>query len=179
MFSIPNSSLLIIDVQGNLANSMHGADQLLNRVGLCIKTAKILELPILHTEQVPQKLGRTIPTLAELLPGLKPVEKATFSCWENSEFVQRLSDFKRQQIFVSGIEAHVCVFQTVSDLLKANFKVQIVTDAVSARTAENKNVAFQRMQGMGAILTSSEMMATELLRTAEHPKFKEVLSLIK
>ncbi|MCC6758873.1 MAG: hydrolase [Candidatus Omnitrophica bacterium] len=179
MFSIPNSVLLVIDVQGHLAQRMHEPSVLIDRVALCIKTAKILNLPIIYTEQVPEKLGKTNPVLSQLLHGITPIEKTTFSCWESSKFIEKLRGITRQQIFVTGIEAHVCVFQTVSDLLKANYKVQVVTDAVSSRTAENKMIAFERMENLGAILTSTEMMATELIRGAGHPNFKEILGLIK
>ena len=179
MFSIPNSMLLVIDVQGNLAHRMHESAVLIDRVALCIKAAKILNLPIIYTEQVPEKLGKTNPVLSQLLTGITPLEKTTFSCWESPEFIQKIRDVKRQQIFVVGIEAHVCVFQTVSDLLKANYKVQVVTDAVSSRTLENKMIAFERMENLGAILTSTEMMATELIRGSHHPNFKDILALIK
>ncbi len=179
MFSIPNSILLIIDVQGNLAQRMYQSSDLIPRIAMCIKAAKILKLPILYTEQVPQKLGKTNEELSSLLEGHMPIEKITFSCWESPEFVQKIRDTKRQQIIVVGIEAHVCIFQTVSDLLKANYKVQVVTDAVSSRTLDNKTIALQRMHDLGAILTSTEMMATELIRGAGHPNFKEILSLIK
>ncbi|MCB9771763.1 MAG: isochorismatase family protein [Candidatus Omnitrophica bacterium] len=179
MFSITNSALLVIDVQGNLAQRMHKAEHLLERICLCIKAAKIMELPIIYTEQIPAKLGKTTSTVAELLRDIIPIEKTTFSCWENPDFVQKIQSLKRSQIFVVGIEAHVCIFQTVSDLLKANFKVQIVTDAVSSRIEDNKTIALTRMKDLGAILTSSEMMATELMRTAEYKYFKEILSLIK
>lgn len=179
MFSIANSALLVIDVQGNLAQRMFKAEHLLERISLCIKAAKIMELPIIYTEQIPAKLGKTTPAIAELLRDIDPIEKATFSCWESPGFVQKLQSLKRQQIFIVGIEAHVCVFQTVSDLLKANFKVQVVTDAVSSRNEDNKLIALTRMKDLGAILTSTEMMATELMRTAEYQHFKEILSLIK
>lgn len=179
MFSIQNSILLVIDVQGNLAQRMHHAENLISRITLTIKAAQILEIPIIHTEQVPQKLGKTTPAIAELLKDTPPIEKSTFSCWERDMFVKKLCSLKRPQVFVVGIEAHVCVFQTVSDLLKANYKVQVVVDAVSARTLENKNTALQRMHDLGAILTSTEMMATELIRGAEHKNFKDILSLIK
>ena len=179
MFTIPNSILLVIDVQGNLAQAMHNAGDLSSRIGLLIKAAHIFDIPIICTEQVPQKLGKTSPDIMKILGEVKPIEKASFSAWGSTEFQAALKKSKRNQVIVTGIEAHVCVYQTVRDLLIEKFAVEVVTDAVSSRTAANKTIALQRMKDLGAGLTSTEMLVCELMKTAEYKNFREILSLIK
>ena len=93
--------------------------------------------------------------------------------------LQRSKKIKRKQIIIVGIETHVCVYQTVCDLVESKYEVQVVADAVSSRTQENKELALERIKAVGATLTSTEMIICELLRTTEHKKFKDILSLIK
>ncbi len=179
MFTPEKSILLVIDIQGKLAYAMHDKNHLLKHTQALIKMAHFLGIPIVYTEQVPDKIGKTVPEIANELSGLKPFIKKTFSCCQEESFAKALKAFFRKEIIVCGIEAHVCVFQTVYDLLKMSFKVQVVADAVSSRSEFNKMIALNRMEQEGAVLTSVEMLATELLRTSEHKNFKEVLQLIK
>ncbi len=179
MFDIEKSVLLVIDVQGQLAELMFEKDQFIHSLVRMIKAADILQIPILWTEQAPQKIGPTIPLIAHALPGHHPIEKTSFSCCINPAFMKNLSRINRQQILITGIETHVCVYQTVSDLIERKFQVQVVQDAVSSRTLENKEIGLERIRARGGELTSSETVICELLRTADHPKFKKILSLIK
>ncbi len=179
MFTIANSILLVIDVQGNLALGMHNAADLSSRISVVIKAAQILNIPIIYTEQVPQKLGETSPDIAKLLGNLKPITKASFSAWGSPEFQSALKKANRKNIIVTGIESHVCVYQTVRDLLQKKYVVEVVSDAVSSRSAANKTIALERMKALGAGITSSEMLVCELMKTAEHKNFREILSLIK
>ena len=175
-----NAALIVIDVQGKLAQLMQGKDALFENLGKVIRGAQILELPIFWNEQLPEKLGPTIPEVAALLaPAQRPLAKATFSCCGNPAFLEALQKAGRSQVLLAGIEAHVCVYQTCLELLDLQYEVHLVADAISSRTTENRGIALERMRGAGAIVTSVEMALFELLRVAEGPKFREMLKIIK
>ncbi len=179
MFKPETSVLLVIDVQGTLAHRMHEKEKLFKNLTSIIKAASILDIPVLWTEQAPQKIGATVSEIADLLTGLQPIAKTSFSCLKEPVFLAALRKLKRRQVIVLGIETHVCVYQTVADLVDGKYSVQVVTDAVSSRTAENKAHGLERIKATGAVLTCVEMIACELLGKAEGPKFKEILQLIK
>lgn len=179
MFSIDNSILLVIDVQGRLAQRMFEKKKLFKNIQTLIQGARRLDIPILCTEQAPEKIGKTIPEIARYLEGLTAIPKLSFSSCGEPFFLEKLRALKRTQIIVCGIETHVCVYQTAVDLIGHKFDVQVAADAVSSRTRENKHWGLERMKFLGVPLTSTEMIACELLRTARHKKFKDVLGLIK
>ena len=158
---------------------MHERDRVVKNIQVTIQAAQILDIPILWTEQVPEKIGETIPEIASHLHYLKPLKKTAFSCCKDEGFLAALKKLKRQHVVVVGIETHVCVYQTVADLLELKYEVQVVADAVSSRTEQNKKYGLKRMEQIGAGITCTEMIACELLEKAEGPNFKEVLKLIK
>ncbi len=171
--------LTIVDVQGKLAQMMSGKQALFENLQKIIKGIQALEIPILWVEQNPEGLGSTIPEVAELLAGINPISKLSFSCCKNERFIQALKAANCNQILIVGIEAHICVYQTAMDLVKLDHEVEVVTDAVSSRTVENKNVALQKMSSAGVSLTSTEMALFELLEVAEGEQFKEILKIVK
>ena len=179
MLNIEQTALVIVDVQGKLATLMHEQEQLYKNLVALIKSARILNLPIIWMEQMPEKLGATIPELAAELEGLQPISKTSFSCVGNEAFCESLEMSNRDQILMVGIEAHICVYQTAMDLLSAELHVEVVTDAVSSRAEANKLVALDKLATAGAEMTSVEMCLFELMRGASHPKFKEISQLIK
>jgi len=179
MLTINSTVLLIIDVQGKLAHLMFERESLFENLKKLIKGAKILEIPILWTEQCPQKIGPTIPQVSQLLTGVQPIPKINFSCCDNERFMQELEALNRKQILITGIEAHICIYQTTVDLVNLEYEVQIVADAVSSRKAEDKKIVIENIKNIGASLTSTEMALFELLRVAEGPKFKEILNIVK
>ena len=179
MFSPENSLLLVIDIQGKLARLMHKKSELFRNVSTLIQATALLEIPTIITEQVPDKMGPTIPEITEFIKYYHPIPKSCFSCCGDDHFNQELEALNRKQIIVTGIEAHVCVYQTVSDLLNKNFQVQVVGDAISSRTEANKLFALDRIKSIGGSVTCTEMIICELLKTCEHPQFREVVKLIK
>lgn len=179
MYTADQSVLIVIDIQGKLAALAYDKEKTYKNIQALIKAAQILDIPILWTEQAPEKIGPTIEEIASLLHYLKPIRKKAFSCYLEKTFIDALKKINRKQIIVAGIETHVCVYQTVADLAAQKYTVQVVADAVSSRTKENKDLALERIRSTGATLTATEMVICELLRTSEHPRFKEVLSLIK
>jgi nicotinamidase-related amidase len=179
MLSIENSVLAVIDVQGKLAQLMYEKENLIANLTRLIKAANLLGIPILWNEQNPAGLGGTVPELAELLAGIEPMSKMSFGCCGNPKFAERLASSGRRQLLVCGIEAHICVFQTTAELLAQGYEVHLVSDAVSSRTLANKQVGIDRMRSLGAVITSTEMSLFELLRTAEHSRFREISRLVK
>ena len=179
MLSADHSALVIIDVQGKLATLMHDRDQLYHSLRVLIGGARVLALPVLWLEQYPEGLGPTIPEVADLLVDQKPLAKLCFSACGQDEFVQQLEDSTRRQVLVAGIETHICVYQTVRDLLDRDYHVEVVADAVSSRTPQNRQLGLDRMARAGAHITSVETVLFELLREAGSRQFKEIVRLVK
>jgi nicotinamidase-related amidase len=180
MLTTDNTALLVIDMQGRLAQVMHNKEQLFANVERIIRGAKLLNLPIIWTEQVPEKLGATLPPIAELMQDVaQPIAKSSFSCCGVASFTEQLAATGRRQILMAGIETHVCVYQTALDLLDQDYHVELVTDAVSSRTDENRQLAIERIKEAGATLTSTEMALFELLRAADQPQFREISKIVK
>ena len=179
MLQIHNCCLVVVDVQGKLAQLMLDKQALFKNIQILIKAAKILDIPILWCQQCPDSLGPTVPEIAELLADNEPIDKAAFSCCGSKRFNARLNELARQQVVLCGIEAHVCIYQTAVDLLRKGFSVDVIADAVSSRTAENKQIAINKMAKQGANISCTEMALFELLKTAEHPQFKQIGKLVK
>ncbi len=180
MLNQANTALVIIDVQVKLAQVMLQKEALIDALQRLVRGAQVLNLPILWNEQLPEKLGPTVPEVAELLAeSTQPIAKASFSCCGNPPFMQALKTANRQQILLAGIESHVCVYQTGLDLLNLGYEVHVVADAVSSRTPENRQLGLTRLQQAGAALSSVEMALFELLRVAEGPQFKEIAKIVK
>jgi nicotinamidase-related amidase len=142
-----------------------------------IKGMHILGIPVIVTEQNP--LGATIPEIAELLPDVQAIVKDSFSCCAEDKFVGAIAAMNRKQILITGIEAHVCVYQTAMDLLAMGYEVHVAADAVSSRTARNREIGIRKLMESGAILTGAEMALFELLKTAADPKAKDLFKIIK
>ena len=179
MFPIEKTVLVVVDVQGKLAQLMHQKDELFRNLQILIRGAQALELPVLWCEQNPAGLGPTVPELATLLAGREPIAKMSFSCVGDSRFMESLARTGRSQVLLAGIEAHVCIYLTAADLTAAGYTVQVVADAVSSRRLENKQIGFERIRESGAGITCVETVLFELLCTATHPKFKEIVRLLK
>lgn len=179
MLTQENAALIVVDVQGKLAHLMYEKERLFENLRKLIRGVRVLQIPIIVTEQLPEKLGSTIPEIAELVPDVEPIRKSTFSCCGSDSFMHALRSLKRRQILLAGIEAHVCVYQTALDLLNIGHVVHLVADAVSSRTAMNRRIGIQRITREGAKLTSTEMALFELLRVAEGDKFKQILQIVK
>ena len=179
MLNIEDCSLVIVDVQGKLAQIMYEKELLFKNIQVLIKAAKILNIPILWCQQVPESLGQTISEIKELLSDIEPINKSSFSCRRDEQFENKLRDLNVNQVLICGIETHVCIYQTAIDLCSKGYYVNIIVDAVSSRTLENKKLALERMASEGCKISSVEMIIFELLKTANHPNFKEIARLIK
>ena len=174
-----NTVLLLIDFQERLFPVMHDKENLLKNVIKLVKGARVLEIPIILTEQYPKGLGPTIPEIKELIPDVKPVEKVCFSCTDEAAFSQALKASKRKQVLISGIESHICVYQTAMALAREGYEVQVVSDCVASRDPDNKMTAFTRFRLAGIPPTTTEMALFELLKIAQGDKFKQISSIVK
>ena len=179
MLESKTAILVIIDVQGKLAQIMHDREDLVKNLQILISGAKLLETPIIWMEQLPDKLGPTIPEIQELLPDIEPIVKDVFSCARNEEFNGRLQELHGHDIILAGIESHVCVYQTAMDLLGQDFTVHVAADAVSSRTDSNKQLGLERMLLEGVVQTSAEMVLFELQGVATGDRFRKLAKLVK
>ena len=179
MLNIENTVLIVIDIQDRLARVMPEKEILIESFQKLLKGVQILGIPIILTEQNPKGLGLTIPEVANLLPGIQPIPKLSFSCCGEERFLQELKALNRRQVLLSGIELHVCVYQTAMDLISLGYEVQVVADCVSSRAAKNREIGLEKIRSAGASLTGTETVLFELLKVAEGAKFKEISQLLK
>ncbi|MFA5060019.1 MAG: hydrolase [Candidatus Omnitrophota bacterium] len=179
MLTTQNTFVLLIDVQERLMAHIHRVEEFNKNLVNFLKGVRILEVPFILTEHVPEKLGKTTSPILEIMPETIPIVKNTFSCWGNRDFKKSVKKLGRKKILVAGVETHVCVYQTVADLVQAGFEVQVVSDCVSSRTLDNKNIGLERIKHVGASVTSVETALCELLKIAQGEKFKKIIQLIK
>jgi nicotinamidase-related amidase len=179
LLSVEDTVLMVIDMQGNLYESMQDKEFLSENVRKLIRGIQVFGIPVIVTEQIPEKLGPTIPSVVELLPEGRRIPKSDFSCCGDEKIMKALKAVERRQVLLCGIEAHVCVYQTAIDLLGFGYEVHLVADAVSSRTVMNREIGIEKMRDQGAHLASTEMVLFELIRTAEDPKFKEIFKIVK
>ena len=166
---------LIIDVQEKLVSMLDDENVKIDSIKLA-KTASILDIPTVITEQYPKGLGSTIQEIKEVLPNAVYVEKNTFSAFKEDEVKKLLS---QKQIIIFGIETHICVLQTAMDLLNEGYEVFLVQNACGSRTEKNKEAALRRLIHAGVQIVTTEMVIFELLESSKHPNFKEIQALIK
>lgn len=177
---VAQTALAIIDVQEAFRGSISDFAELSARIALVAHAAQLLNIPLIVTEQYPKGLGHTANEIRAVLPDqLQVIEKTAFSSCGAQSFETELERTGARQILVCGIEAHICVNQTTHDLLARGFQVHLLTDCITARAAQNKQVALAKMQQSGAIPSSTEMALFELLRDARHEQFKSIQKLIK
>ncbi|OGR11846.1 MAG: hydrolase [Desulfobacterales bacterium RIFOXYA12_FULL_46_15] len=179
MFALNKTVMLLIDVQGQLAQLMYEKENLFKSLQIMIQGMKILGVPIIWMEQIPNNLGPTSEEISKYMSGLEPIEKFSFSCCGEPLFMDKFEKTGRSQVLLTGIETHICVFQTGYDLIQKGCKIQIVSDCVSSRTRENKEIGIQRIIKAGGEATSVEMIFFELMQAAQGDQFKQIIRLIK
>jgi len=179
MFDRKDTLFIIVDVQTKLFSLMDEKEKLSENFQKLVSGMLALGIPILWMEQNPDGLGPTIPEVKGLLGALEPMRKKSFSCCASTEFMEKLEALERKNVVIAGIETHICVYQTASDLLERGYAAAVVADAVSSRTEKNMAIGLQRISAIGASISSVEMILFELLRTAEDGAFKEILKLVK
>ena len=174
-----NSLLLIIDVQEKLVNALD-KDIIVKRVTNLAKSARLLDIPVVVTEQYPKGLGKTVETLSGEFANNVPVfEKVTFNALEADGVLEKIKSYGRKQIVICGIETHICVHQTAAALLREGFEVYVVKDACASRNKYEFKQGIELMESNGAKVTCVEIVLFEWLKTAKNPHFKEIQTLIK
>lgn len=178
--TIEDTMALIIDFQERLIPVIDRQEELLHNTEILIKGLQILDIPMLVTQQYTKGIGMTVPALADLFgEGFAYEDKVAFSSAQDESILQKIKATGRKNILVCGIEAHICVLQTVIDLLTMDYKVILVEDCVGSRKEENRQIGIKRAIQEGALSTSYESILFELTRVAKTDRFKEISRLIK
>lgn len=176
------TALVVIDVQEKLMPVIHDGDAVVRNIDRLVRGCHVLGIPALLTEQYVKGLGSTVAPLRQAFEesgGYAPMEKLCFSGVQSNTFDDALRKTARKQIVVAGVETHVCVFQTVRDLLAGDYEVHVAADAVSSRTAENRDIALRRMADEGAWLSSTELALFDLLGQSATEEFRAIARLVK
>ncbi|PYT06978.1 MAG: hydrolase [Acidobacteria bacterium] len=175
-----SAALAVIDMQEAFRAVIPDFGEVALRISKAVEGARLLEVPVILTEQYPKGLKHTAKEILARLPEeLTAIEKACFSSCGAEDFLAQLERRNIKQVIVSGIEAHICVLQTSLDLLASGFEVYLAVDCITSRAIENKQVALARLTQAGAILCTLEMALFEMMRTADSPQFKAIQNLIK
>lgn len=173
------TALVLIDIQEKILNVMAHKVTIVDKTVRLIKGFKELNVPIFYTEQYPKGLGQTAAPILKELEGLSPIQKMSFSCYGALNFFDRLIANKINQVVVAGIESHVCVQQTVLDLLANEYQVNVCADAVSSRSQTDYDFALERMRTNGAEITTTEAVLFELLNVCGTNEFKAISKIVK
>ena len=173
-----NTALVVVDAQEKLMNVMARRDETIAGVVKLISVTRALQMPVLLTAQYVKGLGPVCPEILAVAPEIPVLEKLTFSCCGVPEFVSALQALHRPRLLVCGVEAHVCIQQTVIDLLNDYF-VYVPADAICSRQDRDRDIALQRMHDCGAVITTAESAIFELLREAGTEQFKACRQFVK
>lgn len=176
-----NCQAMIIDVQEKLSPHIYRYNDILKKTLILIQGLQVLDIPILLNEQYPEGLGRTVPEIMAVLDTTKSktIEKVTFSACDNDETWNYLAQQNRISVLVFGVEAHVCVMQTVLDLLDNGMQPVVIADAIGSRSAYDRRQAIRRMRRAGTVITTTEAILFELCRSSKDPAFKAISQLVK
>jgi nicotinamidase-related amidase len=174
-------ALVVVDIQEKLLPPIFQKEQLVRNSTLLIRAAHVLKIPALVSTQYAKGLGKIVPEVASLLPETEAIDKNLFSCFGSEVFCTLLKRLpgKRTTLLLCGMESHICVTQTALAALREGYLVHVASDAVSSRTEWNWKIGLERMRAAGAVISSTEMMIYELMRSSSSPAFKEVLPHLK
>jgi hypothetical protein len=174
-----NTIGVVIDIQSRLYPYIQDHELITRNNRILIRGLQILGIPLVVTQQYTKGLGETIPEIAEVLGEYRHIEKMSFSCCDEPRFNEDLALSSKMYVIVTGIEAHVCVMQTVNDLIGQGYIPVVVEDCIGSRKPNDKKMAVERMRQAGAIITTYESILFELLKYSGTPEFKEISKLVK
>ncbi len=174
-----NVSAVIIDIQDRLAPNVNNHIELIKNMKILVRVLKMLDVPIIVSQQYTKGLGPTVKEIDEVLGTYEAKEKIAFSCWDEPSIQSEIKQLNKKWIIVTGIEAHICVLQTVLDLIDNGYVPVLIEDCISSRKDNDKKIAVERMRKAGAIVTTYESILFELFRYAGTEQFKEFSRLIK
>ena len=170
---------LVIDIQKNLFPHIDNHNNLQANCKILLSGLNVLDIPVVVTEQYPKGLGSTIKEISNLITNFSPIEKLSFSCCGEKKFLQALHEHGKRNIIICGIEAHVCVLQTVMDLIERGYHPVIIEDCVSSRKPSDRETALKRMAREGVIITTYESILFELCEVAGTEQFRQISKLVK
>lgn len=177
---LPKETLaVVVDIQGLLFPHIHDHENLEKNQKTLIEGLKLLEIPLLVTQQYTEKLKPTLPSLSEAIGEYEHIEKMAFSCCDEPSFAEELAIQGKRNVILFGIETHVCVLQTCIDLIESGYQPIIVADCVGSRKPYDKEIALERMRQEGAIITTKESLLFELQRVSGTDRFKAISKLVK
>ncbi len=174
--------LVVVDFQEKMLAAVGTAPshEISRNVVRLIEVARILDVPVLYTEQYPQGLGSTVEAVRTVLgTGLEPMIKTTCSCWRDAAFRQALEASKREHVVLAGLETHICIQQTVLDLIRVDYVPFVAADATGSRRADDMTQALARMRQAGAAVSTTEALIFEWIERCDHPRFRDVLKVVK
>jgi len=174
-------ALIVVDIQSKLLPPIFQKEQLVRNSKLLIRAAGVLKIPAIVSTQYAKGLGTTVSEIASLLPETEAIDKDQFSCFGSEVFCTLLKRLpgNRNTLLLCGMESHICVMQTALAALREGYLVHVASDAVSSRTEWNWKIGLERMRAAGAVISSTEMMIYELMRSSSSPAFKEILPHLK
>lgn len=173
------TAAVVIDIQDRLLPHIHEGDKIRRNCMKLIEGLKILSVPLLVTQQYTKGLGPTDPSIIQMFPEFKSIEKISFSCCGEPAFTEQLDRTGKRNVILCGIESHVCVLQTCIDLLATGKKVVVVEDCVSSRKLNDKRIAIERMRQEGALITTLESLLFELTGKAGSDIFRNISQIVK
>ncbi|MCW8109559.1 isochorismatase family protein [Alteromonas ponticola] len=179
MIKAENCGLLVVDVQGKLANLVCNSQTMLFNIRALIQCCQVLSIPVVVLEQNPDGLGATHPIILNSLLSYEPFEKSHFNGLNEQHINTHISQLNKPTWLVAGIEAHICVYQTVKGLLAKGLTVEVVADCIASRLPANVNLAIENMRLAGANITGLEMCLFEMMQSSDNVHFKEILKHIK
>jgi len=179
LLSSSDCVLMVVDIQDAFQGHIPDLEQVIARSGIMIQAARLLEIPIIVTEQYPKGLGRTVEPLRNILGDCPYYDKLTFSCLGDEKIKAALSASQRSQLLLVGIETHVCLAQTAFDSLALGLKTFLAADAISSRRSADAQTALKRLRNAGAVITTTEAAILEMTKSSQHPRFREISKLIK
>jgi nicotinamidase-related amidase len=174
-------ALLVVDIQEKLLPPIFQKEQLVRNSQLLIRAAGVMKIPAIVSTQYAKGLGKTVPEVASLLPETEAIDKNLFSCFGSDVFCTLLKRLpgNRNTLLLCGMESHICVMQTALAALREGYIVHVASDAVSSGTEWNWKIGLDRMRAAGAVISSTEMMVYELMRSSASAAFKEMLPYLK
>lgn len=176
----PSAALVaMIDIQQNHFHTVVDGPATLERTVRFLEAARLLEVPIVWTEHYPKAFGPTLPVVADVLHGCEPISKTSFGCFGEPRFSRAVTRLGRKELYLVGSETHICVQQTALEALDKGMGVVLVADCLTARAPHDHRFALRRMEQAGAVVTTWEALVYEWMRGATHPRFKQVLALVK
>lgn len=173
------SALIVIDMQERLVPAMQAPARTLRNARILIKAARLMNVPVLLTEQYPRGLGATVEEIIETAGDAPVISKLHFSCMEDADFAKAFAALGRRQAVIAGMEAHICVVQTAASLMEEGHEVFVVSDATASRSAESEKACLDRLSASGAGVVTTEMAVFEWLGQAGTQAFRTLLPLIK